>query len=198
MSLVLSPAATDGCAPVTANLGQMARVLHLSRKGMSDLLRRCPDLPVLRRGSAGIQWSFDPAAVIEFIQRLRATPNPTPSPPDQLALFARLPRRSTRRRTTRDRIAELALLRLERMEVEASALLVVRADVSCLLFEQLASWDCHASQILRDFEENGLPVAAIATMRASWAQADDALRRDLGWLLCDPGPASRSNAQKCS
>ena len=56
----------------TINLEQMAEALHISRPTMRELLKRYPDMPVVRRGSNGVPWQFDKAAVIDFVQAKRA------------------------------------------------------------------------------------------------------------------------------
>jgi phage terminase Nu1 subunit (DNA packaging protein) len=57
---------------VEVNLEEMARKLGISRPTMREMITRYPDFPVLREGTNGVPWQFDPEAVIAFVQARRA------------------------------------------------------------------------------------------------------------------------------
>jgi phage terminase Nu1 subunit (DNA packaging protein) len=57
---------------VEVNLEEMARKLGVSRPTMRELIKRYPEFPVLREGTNGVPWQFDPEAVIAFVQARRA------------------------------------------------------------------------------------------------------------------------------
>ncbi len=56
----------------TINLEQMAEALRVSLPTMRKLLKRYPECPVVARGSNGVPWQFDKAAVIAFFVATRA------------------------------------------------------------------------------------------------------------------------------
>ncbi|HZL59173.1 MAG TPA: hypothetical protein VFC38_05690 [Stellaceae bacterium] len=52
-------------APITVNKGELARILTCSLPTIEALINRYPDMPILQRGSNGVEWQFD-AAVREM------------------------------------------------------------------------------------------------------------------------------------
>jgi phage terminase Nu1 subunit (DNA packaging protein) len=54
------------------NKAELADVLGVSLPTISALIRRYPDLPIVRRGTNGEAWQFDPLAVRTFIAAQKA------------------------------------------------------------------------------------------------------------------------------
>lgn len=65
------PAVSVGGMADLVNKRELAKILRCSLPTVGALLDRYPDFPVERRGSNGVEWQFDPAAVTTFLQRRR-------------------------------------------------------------------------------------------------------------------------------
>lgn len=67
--------ASDGDGePLFVNKGELAqKILGCSVITVNALIAKYPDFPIERRGTNGVQWRFDAAAVTKFIQEKRST-----------------------------------------------------------------------------------------------------------------------------
>lgn len=48
------------------NKAELADILGVSMPSLNDWLRKDPNFPVVSRGSNGVEWQFEPGAVIEY------------------------------------------------------------------------------------------------------------------------------------
>lgn len=128
----------DGARPsVVINKRQLAKLIGVSLPTVSALIERYSDqgFPVARRGTNGVEWQFDGAAVVEFLRDRQAEEAATRSARDELLAQLVLPLEPPPAGATatvisvKDQLDALKLREALRKEAETAGRLVDAAEV---------------------------------------------------------------------
>lgn len=172
------------------NKRELARILGVSLPTMDALIDRYADLPIERRGSNGVEWQFDAAKVVAFIDgKKRAEAEQLQQRSEFLKQFT-LPMDATAPEESlgavsasqRKQIAEA--LRIERQLARESGLLVSTAEIRQKLAAPVAQFgrflDNLPQQLGRRFN---LPDEVVRAMRDMLDDQRRVFVRDLSAVL---------------
>jgi phage terminase Nu1 subunit (DNA packaging protein) len=158
------------------NKAELATILRTSLPTLDKLLRKHGDaFPVLRKGTNGVAYEFDPAAVTAFLRQIDETRIAAGQARDELMQQYTLPEIAPPEDaalTPRDRVALAKLRQLEREEAIEAGFLVETAKVRAAVYTAFAALrrDMDAA-IRQELRNAAIPDAVIRSIQARIAEA---------------------------
>lgn len=178
----------------TVNLEQMADALRVSLPTMRKLVKRYEDFPVVARGSNGVPWQFDPAAVVAFVRDQRAAEAAANAAKDELLAQISLPLEEAvppeeRALSASDRLKNAQAMMKEDEVARQRGFLVLTSEMR----QRLAPAWTELSQFLQSLpatlgRRHNLPDAVVRDMRAFISAQQRATHAKLQDLLGGPPP----------
>lgn len=183
----------------TVNLEEMADKLRVSLPTMRRLVKRYDDFPVVARGSNGVPWQFDPAAVIAFVQAKRAEEAAGRAERDSLLAQISLPIEELvppeeRGATADERLKIARAMKAEDELARDRGFLVLTTEMRPRLTEVWVSWTQFLGALPATLgRRHNLPDAVVRDMRALIAEQQRQTVQRLRDLLA---PHIRASAEE--
>lgn len=181
---------------LTVNKRELARLLKCSLPTLDRLIDDNPDLPIERRGSNGVEWEFDPEAVVGFIADRREAEKQAGAARSELLRQFTLPFEQTEPEGARDlspserkNLAD-ALSKERKLAIEAG-LLVTTASVRQGLGDAFKLLGRHLDGLPQQLgRRHHLPDAVVREMVAQIADARRQFVRELEALIVEEPDAA--------
>lgn len=167
------------------NKRELAALLECSLPTLAALIERYPDFPVVRRGSNGVEWQFDPEAVVAFLERKREEEAAEEAKRHELLAQFRLPidrepAPSAGGLSPQQELAAVRAMQLRQAMAREARLLVPTTDVRMELAGALAALGRFLQNLPGQLaRRHNLPEAVVRDMRASIAEQQEVFVRQL-------------------
>lgn len=175
----------------TVNKGELARILDVSLPTLARMIAELEDFPVVARGDKGVEWRFDPAAVLAYLDERREREREASASREGWLQQFSLPGleetdEEAKGLTPSQRLQLAKALRAEQENAVAAGLLIPKAEMRRVLqtaFARLGRFlDTLPGQIGTPLN---LPDEVTRAMRNQIEDARRALVRDLRELVKD-------------
>ncbi len=178
---------------VRVNKAELASILKCSLPTLDKMLRQHGDaFPVIRRGTNGVEWQFDPAAVVAFLTELDQARIAAGQARDDLMRQYTLPGVSAEEETpgltAGDRLKLAQLRKIEREEQISAGFLIETAKVRSIVSAVLINLRRDLTTGIRiPCRDANLPETVIRSIEARFADAQrNAVATLRKQLLTDP------------
>jgi phage terminase Nu1 subunit (DNA packaging protein) len=167
---------TPSAAPATVNKADLATILRTSTNTVDRMIRQHgAAFPIVRRGTNGVSYEFDPAAVVAFLADLDATRTAAGQAKDELMQQYQLPDidpPETAELKPQDRLKLAQLRQIERREAIEAGFLVETAAVRQAFTSAFAALRRDMSSAIRQaFRDANIPEAVTRAVEAKIGEA---------------------------
>ncbi|WP_298214619.1 terminase small subunit [Acidocella sp.] len=170
--------------PLLVNKDKLAELLGCSLPTVSALIKRYAEFPVVQRGGLGVEWKFDPQAVVEFLQARRAEEESQRLERDEQLAQLRLPSlfrdEPGGKVSIDDQLKAARLRQIEREELKEAGFLVPTHEIRAALERMIRRYaQIQESAVQRVCAAHNLPEAVRRAMAREFDEARAAFVQEM-------------------